>query len=314
MPNFGLLELRESGDLQDSLQENLRDKFYEFISNQHDLAKPKELFSALFLAAPISKELRDDVNHFGIAHLIAISGYHLGLIFAVIYFCLRPVYRYLQVKHFPYRNEKFDLSVAIFAFLFGYLWLIDFVPSFLRAFLMSLLVFYLLSRNIRIISFEILAVIIALAVSFMPNLAFSLSFYFSCAGVFFIYLYLHHFKDKFSNLTHILLLNLWVYFGMILPVLYFFPLISFQQFAVLPLSIVFGVFYPLMAVLHMINLGGVFDEFLVWFLSLRLPSLNFHINFWIFLAYNFCALISVRSRNLAIFLVILNLLCFLTLL
>lgn len=314
MPNFGLLELRENKNSQNSLQENLRDKFYEFIAGQHDESKAKELYAALFLATPISKELRDDVNHFGIAHLVAISGYHLGLIFGVMYFCLRPFYRYFQARYFPYRSEKFDLSAVIFILLFSYLWLIDFVPSFLRAFLMSLLVFYLFSRNIRVISFEILAVIVALAVSFMPSLAFSVGFYFSCAGVFFIYLYLHHFKDKFSNLIHVLLLNLWVFFAMIIPVLYFFPLISFQQFSVLPLSVIFTVFYPVAALLHVLNLGGAFDEFLVWFLSLRLPSVNLNINFWIFLAYNICALISIKSRNLAIFVVVLNLFCFLVLL
>ncbi|MDO5046804.1 ComEC/Rec2 family competence protein, partial [Campylobacter sp.] len=258
MPNFGALELRNASQ-SDGL-EKFRDKFYEFIANQHDLAKPRELFTALFLATPISKELRDDVNHFGIAHLISISGYHLGLIFAVLYFCLRLPYGYFQRRYFPYRNEKFDISIAIFIFLFGYLVTIGFVPSFLRAFLMSLLVFYLFSRNINIVSFEILAVIIVLALSFMPNLAFRLGFYFSCAGVFFIYLYLHHFKDKFSNLTHVILLNLWVYLAMIVPVLYFFPLISFQQFAVLPLSFSFVVFYPMSVILHALNLGGMFDE------------------------------------------------------
>ena len=312
LPSLGILELRY--DKPSGYLERIRDKIYDFIVYQHDISKAGELYAALFMATPISRELRDDVNHFGIAHLIAISGYHLGLIFGFFYFVSRPIYRYFQTRYFPHRSEKFDLSVVIFIALFGYLVLIDFVPSFLRAFLMSLLVFYLLSRNIRIISFEILAVVIALAVSFMPNLAFSVSFYFSCAGVFYIYLYLHHFKDKFSNLTHILLLNLWVYFAMIVPVLYFFPLLSFQQFAVLPLSVLFVIFYPLSVLLHALNLGGIFDEWLIGFLNLRMSSVNLDINFFVFLAYNVLSLISVASRNLAIFVVFANSLCLIFLL
>lgn len=306
--NFGVLELR--GDFNESGGLNLRDKIYDLIANQHDTSKMQELYTALFLAAPISKELRDDVNHFGIAHLITISGYHLGLIFGFLYFILRPVYRFFQARFFPYRSRKFDLSVVIFAVLFGYLVLIDFVPSFLRAFLMSLAVFYLLSRNVRILSFEILFVVAAFAVSFMPSLLFSVGFYFSCLGVFYIYLYLHHFGDRFSNFAHMILLNLWVYFAMIIPVLYFFPLISFQQFAVLPLSIAFVLFYPLSAALHLFGAGGAFDEILLDFLSFRLPSANLEIKFWLFLAYNALSLLSIRHRKLAVCVVSVNIFCF----
>ncbi|MDO5046291.1 MAG: ComEC/Rec2 family competence protein, partial [Campylobacter sp.] len=71
---------------------------------------------------------------------------------------------------------------------------------------------------------------------------------------------------------------------------------------------------PMSVILHALNLGGMFDEGLVWFLNLRLPSTNLGINFWVFLAYNVCALISIRSRNLAIFLVVINLFCFAALL
>lgn len=312
LPNFGVLEIRynENGGYLDKF----RDKIYDFISNQHEISKAKELYTALFLATTISKELRSDVNHFAIAHLIAISGYHLGIIFGFLYFVFRPIYRYFQARFFPFRSEKFDLSVVIFIFLFGYLMLIDFVPSFLRAFLMSLLIFYMLSRNVRIISFEALFILIAFAVSFMPSLLFSIGFYLSCAGVFYIYLYLHHFGDKFSNFTHVILLNLWVYLAMIIPVLYFFPLISFQQLAVLPLSLIFLIFYPLSLVLHLLNLGGIFDENLIWFLELRMDSANLDISLYLFLIYNILSLISIKNRNLALLLVFSNLFCFISLL
>ena len=305
MPSYGAIELRyaDSG-------ESVRDKIYGFISEQHESEKMTELFTALFLAAPVGKELRQDVNFYGVAHLIAISGYHLGLIFGALYFILRPIYRYFQARYFPYRNAKFDLSATIFAVLFCYLALIGFVPSFLRAFLMSLLALFLLARNVRVVSFELLFVVICAAVSLMPSLLFSIGFYFSCMGVFYIYLYLRHFGGRFSNLSNAILLNFWVFSAMILPVLYFFPLVSAQQLAVLPITPLFSLFYPISALLHAFGAGGALDEYLLGFLSWRAKGVNLSVPFWLFLLYNALSLASVKSKILAAVIVPLNLLCF----
>ena len=305
MPSYGTIELRYAAS-----RERVRDKIYGFIAEQHESEKMTELFTALFLAAPVGKELRQDVNFYGVAHLIAISGYHLGLIFGALYFILRPIYRYFQVRYFPYRNAKFDLSSAIFAVLFCYLALIGFVPSFLRAFLMSLLALFLLARNVRIVSFELLFFVICAAVSLMPSLLFSIGFYFSCMGVFYIYLYLRHFGGRFSNLSNAILLNFWVFSAMILPVLYFFPLVSAQQLAVLPITPLFSLFYPISALLHAFGAGGALDEYLLEFLSWRAKGVNLSVPFWLFLLYNALSLASVKSKILAAVIVPLNLLCF----
>ena len=305
MPSYGTIELRYADS-----RESVRDKIYGFISEQHENEKMTELFTALFLAAPVGKELRQDVNFYGVAHLIAISGYHLGLIFGAFYFIMRPIYRYFQARYFPYRNAKFDLSATIFAVLFCYLALIGFVPSFLRAFLMSLLALFLLARNVRIVSFELLFVVICAAVSLMPSLLFSIGFYFSCMGVFYIYLYLRHFGGRFSNLSNAILLNFWVFSAMILPVLYFFPLVSAQQLAVLPITPLFSLFYPLSALLHAFGAGGALDEYLLEFLSWRAKGVNLSVPFWLFLLYNALSLASVKSKILAAVIVPLNLLCF----
>ena len=308
LSNVGILPLRYG--FEDGFLGSFRDGAYEFIAEQHESEKMAELFTALFLAAPVGKELRQDVNFYGVAHLIAISGYHLGLIFGALYFILRPIYRYFQARYFPYRNAKFDLSAAIFAVLFCYLALIGFVPSFLRAFLMSLLALFLLARNVRVVSFELLFVVICAAVALMPSLLFSVGFYFSCMGVFYIYLYLRHFGERFSNLTHAILLNFWVFSAMILPVVYFFPLVSAQQLAVLPLTPLFSLFYPISALLHAFGAGGALDEYLLEFLSWRAKGVNLSMPFWLFLLYNALSLASVKSKILAAVIVPLNLLCF----
>ncbi|WP_297937259.1 ComEC/Rec2 family competence protein, partial [uncultured Campylobacter sp.] len=305
MPSYGTSELRYV-----TSSELLRDQIYDFIAAQHESEKMTELFTALFLAAPVGKELRTDVNFYGVAHLIAISGYHLGLIFGFLYFVMRPAYSYFQARYFPYRNAKFDLSAAIFAVLFCYLALIGFVPSFLRAFLMSLLALFLLARNVRVVSFELLFTVICAAVAMMPSLLFSVGFYFSSLGVFYIYLYLRHFGERFSNLTHAILLNFWVFSAMILPVVYFFPLVSAQQLAVLPLTPLFSLFYPISALLHVFDAGGTLDEYLLEFLSWRAKGVNLSVPFWLFLLYNALSLARVKSKILAAVIVLLNLLCF----
>ena len=308
LSNVGILPLRYG--FEDGFLGSFRDGAYEFIAEQHESEKMAELFTALFLAAPVGKELRQDVNFYGVAHLIAISGYHLGLIFGALYFILRPIYRYFQARYFPYRNAKFDLSVMIFAVLFCYLALIGFVPSFLRAFLMSLLALFLLARNVRVVNFELLFTVICAAVALMPSLLFSVGFYFSSLGVFYIYLYLRHFGERFSNLSNAILLNFWVFSAMILPVLYFFPLVSVQQLAVLPLTPLFSLFYPISALLHAFGAGGALDEYLLEFLSWRAKGVNLNVPFWLFLLYNALSLASVKSKILAAVIVPLNLLCF----
>lgn len=280
-----------------------------FIS-QHSEKKVKEFYAALFFAQPISKELRTDINHYGIAHLIAISGYHIGLLFAIIFFLLAPFYSFFQKRFFPYRNARFDLSLFIFALLLAYAYLIGFVPSFVRSLIMALFAFYLLMKNVKILSFFSLFLCIILCIALFPRLLFSVGFFFSVLGVFYIFLYLHHFGRFFHPLIKLILLNFWTFLAMILPVLYFFPLISFQQFFGIILSFIFMLFYPAVLFLHLINCGFVFDTALLNFFSFKLFSIDFKLPFWAFCGYLLLSLLSVRFRILAFFCITLNLIPF----
>lgn len=296
--------------LEKSKTPNLRQKALNFISLQHENDKISSLFMALFLGAAVSKELRDDISHWGMAHLVAISGYHLGVIMGVVFLLLAPVYRYFGARFFPYRSYKFDISVIGFALLCFYFYMIGFVPSFLRAFTMSIFGFILLCRNIKILSFNTLFIVVCFCVALFPSLLFNIGFYFSCAGVFYIFLYLHYFKDKFSILTHSLLLNFYVFLAMEVSVLYFFPLISFQQIAVIPLSYIFILFYPLSFILHLFEYGGICDERLAWFLSFKLSFTNATIPLLAFLGYNLLSLLAIKFKAVMLTLPLLGALCF----
>lgn len=169
---------------------------------------------------------------------------------------------------------------------------------------MSIFAFYLFSKNIKILSFKFLFLSVILCISLFPNLLFSVGFLFSSLGVFYIYLYLHHFKDNFSkNYIHIIFINFWTFLAMMIPVLYFFPLISFQQFLGIPLSILFALFYPISLLLHLLSYGDVLDEILLALFDFKLNSILLHIPLEIYLIYIFLSFMAIFHRYLALFVI-----------
>lgn len=277
---------------------NLSSKIISF----HQNPKIGELYSALYLATPISKELRANVTNWGIAHIIAISGFHLSLLFAMLFFMLKPLYKPLQKKFFPYRDLNFDISLFIFVLAIFYLWILDFTPSFFRSLIMGIVGFLLICRGIKVFAIENLFICIALALSFCPNLAFSLGFYFSCLGVFFIFLYIKYFGDTKSSLSplklflHSLGLSVFVYCCMNLPVYYFFHSASLFQLGVIPLGYVFMVFYPISIIAHLLGCGDFFDVYLLNFLEFANEQAQIYIPTWLFVAFNLSLVLAVRFK------------------
>ncbi|MBR8462148.1 ComEC/Rec2 family competence protein [Campylobacter sp. faydin G-105] len=293
-------------NLQPSLRQSLNERAIKFISSQHESPKISQLYSALFFGTAVFGELRDDVAHCGIAHLIAISGYHLSVIFGTLFLLMAPIYRVFSQHYAPYRNYKFDISIVAFGIIVFYFYLIGFISSFVRAFAMSMFGFYLICRGLKVLSFTTLFMICCFCIALFPSLALDIRFYFSIAGVFYIFLYLHHFKDKFNILMHSILLNFYVFFTMQVIILYFFPLISFQQFAVIPLSYAFIVFYPLTALLHAFGFGGVFDEYLLSLLNFRIGESSLEVSFLAFITYNIISLLAIKFKSLALFLALIG--------
>ena len=275
-------------------------KLQSLIYAQHENSKIAQLYSALFLGTNIDGELRDDVSNWGVAHLIAISGYHLGVISAVCFFLLKLVFKPIYARYLPYRSYIFDFTIVIFLVLCFYFYMIGFIASFLRAFLMSVAGFYMICKKIKILNFYTLFGVILFSVALFPQLLFSVGFYFSCLGVFYIFVYLFYFAPKFNLVANSLLLNLYVFFAMEVAVLYFFPLISLLQLSVLALNYLFGVFYPLSFLLHIFGYGGIFDEILSKMLAFRLSSNNLHISTFTFLLYNAITLFCIKFKSLAL--------------
>ena len=279
-------------------KDKLKEKILNFITSQHKDNLTKELFSALFLAKPISKELRKKVSNLGISHLIAISGFHLGVLFFILYTLLKYPYRFFQDRFFPYRNRRFDLTVFIIAILFFYLYLLGFVPSLVRSYVMLIVGFVLYDRFVKIVSFEVLAVAILLILAFIPSFFFSIGFWFSVSGVFFIYLFLNYFSHL-KEWQIVLFLNLWVYIMMLPIIHYIFPKFTFLQLLSPLLSIAFILFYPLELFLHLVGMGGVLDEWILKLFDLKSNSYFISTPLWFLVGFLLLSLFfALKKENI----------------
>ncbi len=272
---------------------------HDKVVSQHESNTTRELFAALFLGEPIGKPLRRDVSKLGISHLIAISGFHLGVLFAILYFLMRYPYYQLQKRYFPYRNMRFDLTMVILAILFAYLWMLDFIPSLLRSFVMLAYGFFLFHRHFKILSFEVLFVTVLTILAIFPSFLFSIGFWFSVSGVFYIYLFLHHFS-RLKAWQIVILLNIWVYLLMIPVVHHFFTTFSRYQLYSPLLSILFTVFYPLEMLLHLIGQGDLLDGMLLNLLHMRAQIYHFQTPLWYLVLYILLSLVAVRYRIVAL--------------
>jgi competence protein ComEC len=244
------------------------------IAAQHADPQIGALFAALFAATPIPKELRQRVTALGIGHLLAISGFHIGLLSALLFWLLRYPYRAVQSRWFPWRNSRRDIFFLTAAVMLGYVWFLQIPPSVLRAYTMLLIGFFFYDRGIRLVSFQSLAITVGLLAALWPRLLFSFGFWLSVAGVFYVFAFLYRFESR-GKVFKFFGLHFWVYL-MMLP----FSLVLFKTFSTLhPLSVIWTIlfipFYPLELFLHVVGQGGLFDGMVK--VLLRLGDASVHV-------------------------------------
>lgn len=273
-----------------------KEKIYNLIDSQHTNKEISSLYSALFIATSLTTKIRQISSQLGISHLIAISGFHLGVISFVLYFIIHLLYSSIHAKLIPYRNKKFDILLCIVGILFLYLIFLNNPPSLLRAFVMFAFALFLLRNNIKVISFETLLIITLFIVVMFPKLLFSLSLLFSISGVFYIFLFLKYFRNL-NKYIQFIIFNFWIYFAINPITHYFFGTLSKEQLYSPILTILFTVFYPLSILLHSFNIGGLFDNFLQSIINLNITSIEIFTPFWIFLFYICISLFASKYKS-----------------
>jgi len=243
----------------------------ESIAAEHENGRIGQIYGALFTALPMDKQLRSELSALGVSHLLAISGFHLGVLTFILFALIKPLYFPLQQRYFPYRHGRLDLFIVISLSLLAYLWFLDFVPSLIRAFGMMIVGFILYDRGIRLLSIQTLFIVVMLLVSLWPRLFFALGFWLSVGGVFFILLFLHYFSH-WHKVWQFIMVHLWVYVMMLPAALWLFGGFgSYHPLSVL-WSMLFILFYPLALAAHLIGYGSVFDDILSALLSLSAPA------------------------------------------
>jgi len=269
----------------------VKNKPLEFIRSQHSQTMSQEFFAAIFLAKPISAQLREVVANFGVSHLIALSGFHLGILAAILYFLLRPPYRFFQIRYFPYRYELVDLGFIVTVILGGYLYLTDFPPSLVRAYGMFVVGWLLLLFGVSVLTYGFLFFVVAILVVIDVRLLFSLSFFFSVCGVFYIYMVLDWLRNR-NKIIATLGITLWVFIVMMPITHYFFDQTSYYQLLSPLLTIAFSFFYLLALGLHAIGLGG----WLELPLPQNLPSWSYKTPTWFYYSYLALSLLAIHNR------------------
>ena len=277
---------------------SLKERFNSLIEQQHSNKTIAHIYQALLSARQLDSTLQQQFSTLGISHLIAISGFHLGVLSALLFFLLKKPYQVFQNRYFPYRNFKRDSFIFIGFILFTYLLFLDLPASLLRAFGMLVVGFILYDRGIKVISMQTLFLTTLFLLALFPRLWFSIGFWLSIAGVFYIFLFLIHFKNL-SKFWQFLLIPFWVYL-MMLP----YSLTIFANFSIYhPLSILwstlFTLFYPLSIILHLFNYGDLLDWVLLAAINFQTDSIHLHLNAeWLFL-YMIISLGSMYSKKLA---------------
>ncbi|WP_419233595.1 ComEC/Rec2 family competence protein [Aliarcobacter cryaerophilus] len=273
-----------------------KDKILENIKNNHEDAMIIELFEALFLAVPVSKELRDVITAYGIAHVVALSGFHIVVLSFVIYWILYFPYSFLQNRYFPYRNRRFDILLITMAILFYYLLLTDIVPSLLRAFVLFSLGLYLLRSNIKVISYLTLFYTFLIVITLFPQYIFNIGFWFSIFAVFYIYLFIQYFKNGNKILLYIFF-NIWMFLIFNPIVHFFFAQTAIEQFYSIPITIFFTIFYPLEIVAHIFNISSYFDDYLKIFLENKIYVYEVFTPLYFFILYILFSFFSIWSKK-----------------
>ncbi|MCQ2774368.1 ComEC/Rec2 family competence protein [Helicobacter pylori] len=277
---------------------NFKSHLRHFIDSAHSSALAGNLYRALFIGDSLNKDLRDRANALGINHLLAISGFHLGILSASVYFLFSLFYTPLQKRYFPYRSAFYDIGVLVWVFLLGYLLLLDFLPSFFRAFLMGLLGFLACFFGVRILSFKLLVLACGIAIALLPKLLFSVGFLLSVCGVWYIFLFLKHTQIFFKTSSfwmrsfQAIALSVLVFLNMLIIAHAFFPMFSPYQLFSIPLGLIFIVFFPLSLFLHAVGLGSLLDHILS--MPLTIPTISVSSPLWLLGVHLFLTILSAR--------------------
>jgi competence protein ComEC len=256
-------------------------KLGEKLKTIHKGEDASQIYGALFFALPLSALLQERFSMLGVSHLLAISGFHLGVLSFILFALLERPYRQVQNRFFPYRHRNRDLFLLVALLLGGYLLFLGDVASLLRAYAMLIVGYILHDRGMKIVSMQTLFTTFIILLALWPRLFLSMGFWLSVSGVYFIFLYLRYFSEL-SKYISFVAVPAWVYLMMTPIALVLFGNYSLYHPLSVIWSILFTLFYPLSLFLHLIGYGDSIDGVLHLFLVNELDGKHFTLaSFWL---------------------------------
>jgi len=280
-------------DKPDSFKSSILDK----IESQHQEPMIASFYQAIFLATPLQKRLREQISKLGISHLIALSGLHLAILWGVLFFLLRPLYRIFQQRYFPYRFDLIDVGFLVLIILGWFVWFVDSPASLLRSYSMMVVGWIILVLGVELISFSFLAIIVMLLLLLFPKMLLSLAFWFSVLGVFYIFLIIKRFSEV-NRFWMMLIISFGISVLMSPIVHIVFPMTTTLQLYSPLLSLGFSLFYPVSIFFHLIGVGGVFDGWLLELFMLDSEVLNREIDMVVGVGYLLLSIGAIYFRIL----------------
>ena len=160
---------------------------------------------------------------------------------------------------------------------------------------MMIFLFYLYFRNYKILLFSTLFLIIALILSLMPKLFFSVAFWFSVAGVFYIYLFLHYF-NHLNKILIFILIHFWVYLLMIPFTHIIFINSTIYQLLSPIISMIFILFYPIEIILHITPFANILDPLIDKLFNINPTIYQLQTSYEFAIIYIIVSLLSIKFK------------------
>ena len=274
-----------------------KDLLMQRIASQHAHPMMQSFYQAIFFASPLSKALREKISLLGVSHLVALSGFHLGILWSLVYGVLLLLYRPLQLRYFPYRYSLLDMGLVTILCLGIYLWFVDFPPSLMRSYAMVLVGWIVILVGMDLMSFAFLATVGLTLLALFPALLVSLGFWLSMAGVFYIFLLLQYTKGVHKGIISLLVIPVGI-FVLMLPVVHtVFGLTTPYQLLSPLLSLLFIPFYPLVIVLHLLGSGNLLDGSLLWLFGFTGEYSDRILPLWAASVYMGLSVVAIWSRG-----------------
>ena len=279
-----LFKGKQSGDyleINHTTQLGLVEGYRQFIKKTYQNTSLNWLYYSLLTGdrSSMTFEQKNQLQQFGISHLLAISGLHIGLMFSIGFFTTRVLtscFGYLRKPFCQHINLSVFYSVGGFILAFSYVYLSDFIVSATRALIMLgcyLLLYYFAKQALRwrSILFALLCVLIINPFSLLnPGL------YFSFIAVAIIFRVVRVVKIRrigiLSVIKPLIVIQLALFIGLLPLSLYYFNGISMIGLVVnlvaipllgliiMPCLVFFSV---ISSVLNISWLIGIFDTFLL---------------------------------------------------